>query len=371
MSYSLQSFFPNDENCVIHLLQNKKQNISFFIYKKQSQYICHLFETTSLLKQLLHLQPSQYSIYLFLRIIETHYRIGITKDDINDEDLNECFKNHHYELIATPKEERKFKPPISDEPKGSGSYGSVYLLLTETGGDTNYVIKIYFDVDFIEYGKKVEHVNLEKNDEEQKISLLASKKGIGPHVDKTWGCIIKVELLDEKIKERMPFRFIVMEKYDENLMNYIFKLSEEYWAAIKKIFETTDRKSYDKFTSSEKGDLEKKHGFPNEIIDVIKEKLWNMKIYRIQHNDLHLGNIMLKFKDGKEMKEFDKLAIVDFGSAEILSTEKQINATKDIDTLIKKLKNIGYWIGELVIKKLLEALILLRDEIWEKYFFSL
>jgi len=374
MSYSLKSFFSKDDHCTIHLLQNKeekKRNISFFIYKKGSQSICQLFETTSLLKELLNLQHSQYSIDSFLRIIGAKYRIGDEEANLNDEDLNKCFKDHHYELLAIEEEkEQKFKPPIKDEPEGSGTYGSVYLLLTETGGHTNYVVKIYIDAEFIEQGKPLREVKLEQNDNEQTMSLFLGEEGIGPHVVKTWGCAIKVESWEISNKTKsVPFRFIVMERYDENLLKYINKLTDEYRAAIENVFKTTDIHNYDRFDKKRKEDLENEYGFPDEIVRAIKKKLLDLKETKIQHTDLHVANIMLKFKD----KKFDKLVIIDFGYAKV--EDKFSISTHDIETLINSLREqLSLTKGEMLImtkgmimKKLLEELNKLKNEISEKY----
>ena len=310
MSYSLKSFFPKDDDCTIHLLHDKKRSLCFVLHKNQSslKYVCQIFDTNQFLKGLLYRKYVTYGDYLSSKNIGVIYRIGNKEEDLEETDLNQCFEERHYQLILkkTPMGEQLL-PPIGEQPLGSGTYGSVYQFAKNIVSGTECVIKIYKQLD----SDKTSLVNL---DEEQKFSKKASEIMAGPHIFDMWVCLIKTKEFHPPLLQPPPLklRFIVMEQYTITFYYYIadYRLKNfDKYLISSKIYTGTH---YLKLSDRSRKYIEEKYEIPNPIMRQLVDQLARLSNLRIKHGDLSLSNIMLKFN---EQKEFEKLAITDFGMA--------------------------------------------------------
>jgi len=355
MNYSLKSFFPKNGDCAIHLLQSrndneKGQNVCFLVYKKQSQYMCEIFDTNVLLKGLLDKQYQGDSIDSFLRLIGKEYEIGVNKHDLYVSDLVLCFQEHGFTLIDT-------KTPISDKPIQSGFSGSIYLMIAaiEDPDLPKFFVKIYLDEGIINKQRPPNYIN--EDDTEQKITKDAGpKKGlgarIGPMTIKTWGCNLIVKGVKGKKEKKLPFRFIVMQRFDINLEKYLDKLSAIAFLDIAEEVRNHGVKEYRELDEDTQLLLKNKHKLSYTIIRAIHDKLLDMIISGIQHNDFRMSNIVLNFKDKETMKELDELLIINFDIAEKIPEGKLFaDPTKDLNKFIQRViegqryrENIGFWL---------------------------
>src|SRR3972149_791232 len=330
MNYSLKSFFPKNDDCTIHLLQSrndneKGQNVCFLINKKQSQYMCEIFDTNVLLKGLLDKQYQGDSIDSFLGFIGKKYEIGTNTFDLNVSDLVLCFKDHGFTLIDT-------KTPILDKPEQSGFSGSIYFLIMRYEPTIlNLIVKIYL----------VEGI-INQKDKEQEITLYAAgakEIGLNTRRDYMWDC----NLIVKGKKEKLPFRFIVMERFDITLKNYLYKTSAIVNEGIKNKMREERVEEFDNLRDPALTFLENEYALSDQFINALVDILLNMITHGILDNDLLLDNIGVIFDDGKEMKKFKRFAIINFGSAEMILEGKLFaDPTKDMWSLLNDLTKVRF-----------------------------
>jgi serine/threonine protein kinase len=167
-----------------------------------------------------------------------------------------------------------------------GSYACVY---EEKGESKNNVIKIIIVRQVENYITDI--IN------EIKITKLASDNDISPKLIKYFDYSGYSEYtinMGEKKVSKSHFFFIVSEKYDITLKEYI---------------KSKSRKNIDR------------------IIKMLKKQIIKLHEFGIVHNDLHTGNVMLKLNDKGDII---RLVLIDFGQAKVLTNIKDENIRKNL-----------------------------------------
>jgi len=313
--YSLKLFFSDDDS-TFHILPNEDNNLSdicLIITRNQSQNRYHFFYVKPFIEGLIN-QNDLHSLDSFLQNIGKQYIIGTDFFDLSDKELKDCLKTNGYESWVLEEGEKRHH----------GKYGTVFKFFKK-GQDDQLVIKVY-----------TRNWPIFRNKgREQRISEKLSEKGIGPRVFHTWTCSFTIATEFT----RQPLAFIVMERYDKTLFDYLKELNDKATEFIK----TWDRTStFESIAQYIKDDIK-------VVALATKNKLIEMKEINFLHNDLHAANIMLKFKQNEKL---DKLCIIDFGFSEFVSP-KNFQMEYDYRLLSKSLYKIRIFVS-LVFENFLE-----------------
>jgi len=317
MNYSLKTFFPYGGNYVIHFIEddpknNKRQNLSLILYEEESKYRCRIVNTKNFLKFLLSNDSHLHSSMAF-ETIGTQYIVGMETFDFGD-DIIRCISEKGFNIIFNP-----------EFPK-SGSFGSIYLL-AEKEKEKELIIKLVLP------SQKDPRFN------EGLISRFASYREIGPFIPENgmWSCC---NLFDKSKNKSEVIHFIVMEKYEINLYD-LFRTHILLYLSYLKTRLNIPLLTLEIYNTIQTEIIEYVNTFyeiTNDIIINIIKKLEAMQSVNLEHGDLHLGNIMLKFK-GKDIKNFDKLAFIDFGFSKV-EDYMSYNPFSDTNNLLFKINEM-------------------------------
>lgn len=167
--------------------------------------------------------------------------------DANSKTQKQCIRNiEHINLIAR------------------GTESGVYSL----GKNTKYILRISLKIG-------------EKYNNEILFSSIASSSGFGPRLYDEWLCEVKLlEKVNDIPKGIHMANFMILEKYDITLRDWLIKYGKKYWLKEK-----------------------------DYIISYLRALIKKMHKENINHNDLHTENVMMRNSGEK----IDKIVIIDFG----------------------------------------------------------